>query len=65
MRPLHARSLCRVFSTMFKTDQGRHIIGIPNGNGWRAADILNAVKDAQSLSVEDIHIIDPFANLAI
>ena len=44
------------------TDRGRRTIG----NGWRAADILNAVKDAQSLSVEDIiHIIDPFANLAI
>ena len=51
MRSMHARSLCNVFG-LFETDHGRQIIA----NGWRAAGITEAVRDARS-TVADI--IDP------
>ena len=57
MRPLHARSLCKVHA-MFKTDRGKQIIL----NGWRAAGIVDAVKDART-TVTDI--LDPFAELTL
>ena len=57
MRPLHARSLCKVYS-LFATPQGKLI----TANGWRAAGITNAVKDARA-TVSDI--LDPFAALSI
>ena len=57
LRPLHARSLCKVHA-MFKTDRGKQIIL----NGWRAAGIVDAVKDART-TVTDI--LDPFAELTL
>lgn len=57
MRPLHAQSLCKVYS-FFATPQGKLIIA----NGWRAAGITDAVKDARA-TVSDI--LDPFAALSI
>ena len=43
---------------MFKTDRGKQIIL----NGWRAAGIVDAVKDARA-TVTDI--LDPFAALTL
>ena len=57
MRPLHARSLCKVYR-FFATPRGKMIIA----NGWRAAGITNAVKDART-TVSDL--LDPFAALSI
>ena len=57
MRPLHARSLCKVYS-LFATSRGKLI----TANGFRAAGITDAAKDARA-TVSDI--IDPFAALTI
>ena len=57
MRPLHARSLCKVYS-LFATSRGKLI----TANSWRAAGIIDAVREARA-TVSDI--IDPFAALSI
>ena len=57
MRPVHARSVCKVYR-FFATPRGKMIIE----NGWRAAEITNAVKDARATVSE---LLDPFAALSI
>ena len=57
MRPLHARSLCKIHS-FFETPRGQLI----TANGWKAAGITDAVKDARA-TVEDC--VDQFAAMTI
>ena len=59
VRPMHARSLTKVYN-MFKTESGERIIN----NGWKAAGIVDAVKDCRSqANIEDI--VDPFSTLRL
>ena len=59
MRPLHARSLCKVYYIQLVRNFPWKLI---TANSWRAAGITDAVKDARA-TVSDI--LDPFAALRI
>ena len=50
------KSLCKVF-TFFSSPRGKKI----TANGWRAAGITEAVRDASRVS----DILDPFAGLSL
>ena len=57
VRPLHAKSLWRIFEKFCKTAEGNRIIA----NGFKASGITAAVNDCRSAEVEDLN--DPFESL--
>jgi hypothetical protein len=59
VRPLHAKSLCRIFEKFSTTAEGKRIIA----NGFKASGITAAVNDCRSEQVEDLN--DPFASLSL
>ena len=57
VRPMHAKSLTKVFE-LLKTDKGKQIIR----SGWKGAGIIKAVHDARNINTA-ADLADPFSRL--
>ena len=58
VKPLHCKTISKAYN-FFNSDKGKRIMG----SGWRAAGIIDALKNARSDSVVN-DLVDPFASMA-